>query len=124
MIRIPDVPWAHLATPLSKLDDSLGRLDERLKHSPVADGLRGRIDELALRQGERAGFGKIEAGAPCCCKIFTGMRGPRPPGGPPRMGSIGPPAPPPLTCWPAPGSRRSLCRGLRGAITAGSLRQN
>jgi hypothetical protein len=57
MDSIPKIPWQKLADPLSRLDDALGRLDERLKTSPVADGLRARLDfsetcAIALSDGD------------------------------------------------------------------------
>jgi hypothetical protein len=39
-----EIPFAALAGVISELDDALGRLDERLAASPVADGLRARLD--------------------------------------------------------------------------------
>jgi hypothetical protein len=54
---IPDPPWSKLGGALSTCDDLLGRLDERLKNSPVAAGLRARTDlaetcAIALSDGD------------------------------------------------------------------------
>jgi hypothetical protein len=42
---IPDpVPWDALATPLSEADDAIARFDERLRTSPIRDGVVARLD--------------------------------------------------------------------------------
>jgi hypothetical protein len=38
------IPWDALATPLSAADDALARFDERLRSSPIRDGVVARLD--------------------------------------------------------------------------------
>jgi hypothetical protein len=38
------IPWATLATPLSDADDALARFDERLRTSPIREGVLARLD--------------------------------------------------------------------------------
>ena len=38
------IPWDALATPLSAADDALARFDERLRTSPIRDGVIARLD--------------------------------------------------------------------------------
>ena len=38
------IPWDALATPLSDADDALARFDERLRTSPIRDGVMARLD--------------------------------------------------------------------------------
>ena len=38
------IPWDALATPLSDAEDALARFDERLRTSPIRDGVVARLD--------------------------------------------------------------------------------
>ena len=38
------IPWDALATPLSNADDAIARFDERLRTSPIRDGVLARLD--------------------------------------------------------------------------------
>ena len=42
--RKPPIPWDALASPLSAADDALARFDERLRTSPIRDGVIARLD--------------------------------------------------------------------------------